>query len=97
MEDAIASDIAQKIRSLNEPELSLEIWHLDTRVLSFPVAQESGSTDKSALAARLKFLIQTLGDRKRDVFAKNCFVADSVEPQFLPQRPSVRAFESSSN
>jgi hypothetical protein len=67
MNDAIASDLVQKIRSLNDPELSLKIWHLDGRALSFPVVQESGSTDKSATLARVKFLIKTVGDRKRDL------------------------------
>jgi hypothetical protein len=65
--DAIASDIVQKIRSLNDPELSLRVWHLDASALSFPVVQGAGNTDRSATAARVKFLIQTLGDRKRDV------------------------------
>jgi hypothetical protein len=65
--DAIASGIVQKIRSLNDPELSLRIWHLDWSALSFPVVQESGSTDKGATTARVRFLIQILGDKKRDV------------------------------
>ncbi|HEV2297402.1 MAG TPA: hypothetical protein VGR72_02665 [Candidatus Acidoferrales bacterium] len=64
--DAIASDIVQKIRSLNDPELSLRVWHLDRGAVPFPVAQESGSTNKGATIARVKFLIQTMGDRKRD-------------------------------
>jgi hypothetical protein len=67
MHDAIASHIVQKISSLNDPELSLRIWHLDAGSLSFPVVQESGSTDKNATAARVKFLIQTLADRRQDV------------------------------
>ena len=67
MNDAIASHIVEKIRSLNDLELSLTIWHLDRRALSFPVVQESGSTDKSATAARVKFLIQTLADKKSAV------------------------------
>jgi hypothetical protein len=64
--DAIASDIVLKIRSLNDPELSLRLWHLDWGALSFPVPQKSGSTDKEATAARVQFFIQTLVDRKRD-------------------------------
>jgi hypothetical protein len=65
MNDAIASHVVEKIRSLNDPELSLKIWHLDRRALSLPVVQESGSTDESATAARIKFLIQTLGNKKQ--------------------------------
>jgi hypothetical protein len=66
--DAIASDIVQKLRSLNDPELLLRIWHLDGGVLSaVPFVQEGGNTGKSAAAARVKFLIQTLADRKKDV------------------------------
>jgi hypothetical protein len=67
MNDAIASDIARKVRSLNDPELSLKIWHLDRSALSFPVVQQSGGTDKSATAARVEYLIHTLGDRKKDL------------------------------
>jgi len=69
--DAIASDIVRKIRSLNDPELSLRVWHLDPSVLSFPVVQGGGNTDRSATATRVKFLIQTLSDRKRDVSLRN--------------------------
>jgi hypothetical protein len=65
--DAIASDIVRKIRSLNDPELSLRVWHLDASALSFPVVQGTGNTDRSATATRVKFLLQTMGDRKRDV------------------------------
>jgi hypothetical protein len=65
--DAIASDIIRKIRSLDDPELSLRVWHLDASALSFPVVQGAGNTDRSATATRVKFLIQTLGNRKRDV------------------------------
>ncbi len=67
MNDVIASDISRKIRSLNDPELSLRIWHLDRRALSFPVVQQSGARDDSATAARVKFLIQTLRDRREDL------------------------------
>jgi hypothetical protein len=68
MTDAIASHIVEKIRSLNDPELLLRIWHLDGGALSaVPFVQGAGNADKSATAARVKFLIQTLGDRKRDV------------------------------
>jgi len=66
--DAIASDIVQKLRSLNDPELLLRIWHLDPGILSaLPFVQVAGNTDKGATAARVKFLIQTLRDRKSDV------------------------------
>jgi hypothetical protein len=59
--DAIASDIVQKLRFLNDPELLLRIWHLDGGVLSaVPFVQEGGNTGKSAAAARVKFLIQPL-------------------------------------
>lgn len=64
MNDAIAADIVQKIRSLDDPELSLRVWHLDRSALSFPVVQKAGDTDKSATAARVKFLIQTPGVTK---------------------------------
>jgi hypothetical protein len=67
MPDAIASDIIQEIRSLNDPELLLRIWHLDGGALFVPFVQGAGNTDKSATAARVKFLIQTLGDKKGDV------------------------------
>jgi len=67
MNDAMASDIARKLRSLNEPELSLKIWHLDRNVLSFPVVQPSGASDDVATAARARYLIQTLGNQKKDL------------------------------
>jgi hypothetical protein len=68
MNDAIASHIVEKIRSLNDPKLLLRIWHLNGGVLSaVPFVQGAGNADESATAARVKFLIQTLGDRKRDV------------------------------
>jgi len=68
MTDAIASHIVEKIRSLNDPELLLRIWHLDAGALSaVPIVYGAGNLDKSATAARVKFLVQTLGDRKRDV------------------------------
>ena len=67
MNDVIASDIARKIRSLDDLELSLHLWHLDRQTLPFPVVQPSGGTDKSATAARVKFLIHTVGDRKQDL------------------------------
>jgi hypothetical protein len=67
--DAIASDIVQKMRSLNDPELLLRTWHLDGGVVSAPAfVQGSGLTAdaaKSFTAARVKFLIQTLADRKK--------------------------------
>jgi hypothetical protein len=69
--DAIASDTVRKIRSLNDPELSLRVWHLDPSVLSFPMVQGGGNTDRSATATRVKYLIQTFGDRKRDVSLRN--------------------------
>jgi hypothetical protein len=71
MNDAIASDIARKLRSLNDPELSLKIWHLDSSALSFPVVQPSGGTDESATAAQVKFLIQTLRNRKKDLLQRS--------------------------
>lgn len=66
--DAIAADVVHKIRSLNDPELSLRVWHLDRSALPFPVVQQVGDrdVDKIATAARVKFLIQTLADRKQD-------------------------------
>jgi hypothetical protein len=70
MTDAIASHIVEKIRSLNDPELLLKIWHLDGGALSaVPFVQQTGNADadKSVTAARVKFLIQTLADRKKDV------------------------------
>jgi len=70
MNDAIASDIVQKMRSLNDPELLLRIWHLDGGALSavpfVQPAQLAVDPDKGFTAARVKFLLQTLRDRKRD-------------------------------
>jgi len=65
MPDAIASHIVEKIRSLNDPELLLRIWRLDRAAV--PFMQGAGNVDKSATAARVKFLIYTMGDRERDV------------------------------
>ena len=66
--DAMASQIVEKIRSLNDPELLLRIWHLDGGALSaVPFVQGAGTGDKSATVARVKVLIQTLSDGKRDV------------------------------
>jgi hypothetical protein len=71
MTDAVASHIVEKIRSLNDPELLLKIWHLDGGALSavpfVQGAQLAVDVDKSFTAARVKFLIQTLADRKKDV------------------------------
>jgi hypothetical protein len=68
MNDATASYIVKKIRSLNDPELLLKIWHLDGGVLSaVPFVQVTDNANRSVTAARVKFLIQTLSDRNRDV------------------------------
>lgn len=71
MNDAIASDVVEKIRSLKDPELLLKIWHLDGTVVSAPAFVQGSSfnvdADKSFTAARVRFLIQTLADRKKDV------------------------------
>lgn len=71
MNDAIASDVVEKIRSLNDPELLLRIWHLDGGVVSAPAFVQgndfTADVEKSFTAARVKFLIQTLEDRKKDV------------------------------
>lgn len=70
MNDAIGSDAVEKIRSLKDPELLLKIWHLDGTVVSAPAFLQGTSftvdADKSFTAARVKFLIQTLADRKKD-------------------------------
>lgn len=66
--DAIASDIVEKIRSLNDPELLLRIWHLDGEVFSSVNFLQEWSKNRSAVvAARVKFLIQTMSDRKKDL------------------------------
>jgi hypothetical protein len=68
MTDAIASDIVEKMRSLNDQELLLRIWHLDGGDLSaVPFVQRDGNVEKSFTAARVKFLIQTLADRQKEV------------------------------
>jgi hypothetical protein len=64
--DAIASDIVEKIRSRDDLELLLRISHLHT-VSPLPVKQAAGNVDQSATAARIRLLIQTMGDRNRDV------------------------------
>jgi hypothetical protein len=64
--DVIAADIASKVRSLNDPELSLKVWHLDRDVLSLDVRDDIGNVNTTAAAARVKFLMDTLNDRKRD-------------------------------
>lgn len=64
--DAIASRIIEKIRSLDDPELVLKLWHLDRRVAG-RFLQSHGNTDKSFAAARVRYLIETLADRKKDV------------------------------
>jgi hypothetical protein len=65
--DAIAADIVLKVRSLNDPELSLSAWHLDPGIFPLPVRQETGTVDSTATAAQVKFLIGALGDRNRDI------------------------------
>jgi hypothetical protein len=71
MNDAIASGIVEKIRSLNDPELLLRIWHLDGGALSavpfVQGAQLAVDVDKSFMARRVKFLLRTLVDRKKDL------------------------------
>ena len=65
--DAIASDIVEKIRSLNDPELLLRIWHLDGGIFSaVSFLREASKNGNDLTTARVKFLIQTLGDRKKD-------------------------------
>lgn len=66
MPDAIAAQIVEKIQSMNDPELQLRIWGL---VGGNPPAfvEAAGNRDKSATAARVKFLMQTLADAKKDL------------------------------
>jgi len=64
--DAVAADIVQKIRSLNDPELALSLSHLAPEVVTFPVVDASGSVDQSATTSRVRLLIRILGDRNRD-------------------------------
>lgn len=64
--DAIALRIAEKIRALDDPELMLELWHLN-RGVALQFVHSPGNNDKSFTAARVKYLIQTLADRKKGV------------------------------
>lgn len=66
LNDAIALRIIEKIRSLDDPELMLELWHL-SRGVALQFVHSPGNADKSFTAARVKYLIQTLADRKKDV------------------------------
>ncbi|HLY16630.1 MAG TPA: hypothetical protein VKR61_05370 [Bryobacteraceae bacterium] len=67
--DAIAERITEQIRSLNDPELLLKIQPIAPGVF-FPVnfiRPAAGEPDKSFAAARVKFLIRTLSDTKKDL------------------------------
>ncbi len=98
MNDAIAAAIVEKIRSLNDPELLLEIWHLYGAVVSAPafVQDENSIVDANNgfTATRVNFLIQTLADRKKDVSLRIASLQILLElsafhsgPQSGPSRP----------
>jgi hypothetical protein len=66
--DAIASDIIDKIRLSNDPELLLSTWHLDGGELSaLPFVQVGGNRQKDFTDTRVNYLIRTLSDRKKDI------------------------------
>jgi hypothetical protein len=66
--DAIAVNIIEKIRSLNDPQLMLRIWHLGRETSSaVSFVRPNGNADKSTTAGRVRFLIQTVADKNRDL------------------------------
>ena len=64
--DPIAGRIAEQIRSLNDPELMLRL-HRDFPVDIRFVTQQGVGRDPTFTASRVKYLLGTLGDAKKDL------------------------------
>ena len=66
--DAIAERATQQIRSLNDPELLLRIYPIaaDTFFALNFIQPARGESDQAFIAARVKYLLRTLSDAKRD-------------------------------
>jgi len=66
--DAISERATQQVRSLNDPELLLRIYPIaaDAFFAVNFIQPSSGESDKAFTAARVKYLLLTLADAKRD-------------------------------
>ena len=96
MYDAIAARILEQIRSLDDSELQLKVHALDGsgRFSLQLIRYRGGNIDKEHAAAQVKYLLQTLADRKKDVSIRVAAVEDLLGASSFgaPQSGASRPF-----